>query len=74
MKCSLLFLALVAAVQAAPLIAPAANPRVIPDSYIVVLKDQAAAHGFKTVFDGIIKTYSGHGRAPEIVREYSAIP
>ncbi|KAG0375557.1 hypothetical protein BGX24_008950, partial [Mortierella sp. AD032] len=74
MKYTLLIVALVAAVQAAPLIAPAANQRVIPDSYIVVLKDQAAAPGFKTKFDGIAKKYNGRGRAPEIVREYSAIP
>ncbi|KAK3813810.1 MAG: peptidase S8 and S53 subtilisin kexin sedolisin [Linnemannia elongata] len=74
MKYTLLIVALVAAVHAAPLVTPAANQRVIPDSYIVVLKDNAAAPGFKTKFDGIAKKYNGRGRAPEIVREYTAIP
>ncbi|KAF9084709.1 hypothetical protein BGX23_010283, partial [Mortierella sp. AD031] len=74
MKYTLLIVALVAAVQAAPLIAPAANQRVIPDSYIVVLKDNAAAPNFKTKFEGIAKKYNGRGRAPEIQREYKAIP
>jgi subtilisin family serine protease len=74
MKYTLFIVALVAAVQAAPLVVPAANQRVIPDSYIVVLKDNAAAPGFKTKFDGIAKKYNGRGRAPEIHREYSAIP
>ncbi|KAH7056147.1 peptidase S8 and S53 subtilisin kexin sedolisin [Linnemannia elongata] len=74
MKYTLVIVALIAAVQAAPLIAPAANQRVIPDSYIVVLKDNAAAPGFKTKFDGIAKKYNGRGRAPEIQREYTAIP
>ncbi|KAF9540940.1 hypothetical protein EC957_003629 [Mortierella hygrophila] len=71
---TLLIVALVAAVQAAPLVTPPTNQRVIADSYIVVLKDTAAAPGFKTKFDGIAKKYNGRGRAPEIQREYTAIP
>ncbi|KAF8941247.1 subtilisin-like serine protease [Haplosporangium gracile] len=74
MKYAILIVAIIAAVQAAPLVVPSGNQRLIPDSYIVVLKDNAAAPAFKTKFDGIAKKYNGRGRAPEIHREYTAIP
>ncbi|KAG0274125.1 hypothetical protein BGZ95_010073 [Linnemannia exigua] len=74
MKCSLLILALVAAVQAAPLIAPAANQRVIPDSYIIVLNpdmhtlatngSSATATAFKNKFDGLAKNHNGRNGGP----------
>ncbi|KAF9120519.1 hypothetical protein BGW39_011309 [Mortierella sp. 14UC] len=82
MKCSLLILALVAAVQAAPLLAPASNQRVIPDSYIIVLNkdvrananDSAAtAAAFKNKFDALAKNHNGRagGPTPVIHREYT---
>ncbi|KAF9083671.1 hypothetical protein BGX23_011236 [Mortierella sp. AD031] len=74
MKIAVLIVALVAAVNAAPLVPHAAGGKPIPDSYIIVLKDNAAAPAFKTKFDGIAKKYNGRGRAPEIQREYTAIP
>ncbi|KAF9083670.1 subtilisin-like serine protease [Mortierella sp. GBA35] len=74
MKYGLVILALVAAVQAAPLIAPTAGSKPIPDSYIVVLKDTQASSTFKTAFDGLAKKYNGRGgRAPQIHREYSSV-
>ncbi|KAH7056150.1 peptidase S8 and S53 subtilisin kexin sedolisin [Linnemannia elongata] len=74
MKFVVLIVAIVAAVQAAPLIPHATGGTPIADSYIVVLKNSGAAPGFKTKFDGIAKKYNGRGRAPEIQREYTAIP
>ncbi|KAF8923205.1 hypothetical protein BGZ47_004950, partial [Haplosporangium gracile] len=74
MKYTILIVAIIAAVQAAPLVVPTGNQRLIPDSYIVVLKDNAAVPAFKTKFDAISKKYNGRGRAPEIRREYTAIP
>ncbi|KAG0059296.1 hypothetical protein BGZ89_000522, partial [Linnemannia elongata] len=74
MKFVILIVAIVAAVQAAPLVPHATGGTPIADSYIVVLKNSSAAPGFKTKFDGIAKKYNGRGRAPEIQREYTAIP
>ncbi|KAG0259173.1 hypothetical protein BGZ95_004762, partial [Linnemannia exigua] len=71
---TLLIVALVAAVQAAPLVPHALGGKPIADSYIVVLKNSNSVGTFKTKFDGIAKKFNGRGRAPEIHREYSAIP
>ncbi|KAK3830643.1 MAG: cuticle-degrading serine protease [Linnemannia gamsii] len=71
---TLLIVALVAAVQAAPLVPHATGGKPIADSYIVVLKNNNSVGAFKTKFDGIAKKFNGRGRAPEIHREYSAIP
>ncbi|KAK3813812.1 MAG: serine protease [Linnemannia elongata] len=81
MKSSLLILALVAAVQAAPLIAPAANQKVIPDSYIIVLNQDvqasssgATAAAFKAKFDAFAKNHNnrGAGPVPTILQEFSS--
>ncbi|KAF9284852.1 subtilisin-like protease Pr1B [Linnemannia elongata] len=84
MKSTFLILALVAAVQAAPLIAPAANQKAIPDSYIIVLnKDmhalspngsEATASAFKAKFDALAKNHNGRngGPVPTIHREFSS--
>ncbi|KAF9137079.1 hypothetical protein BG015_002852 [Linnemannia schmuckeri] len=84
MKCNLLILALVAAVQAAPLITPAANQKVIPDSYIIVLNEdmhafspngsEATAAAFKAKFDALAKNHNGRngGPVPTIHREFSS--
>lgn len=81
MKSSLIILALVAAVQAAPLIAPAANQKVIPDSYIIVLNQDvqtsssgATAAAFKAKFDTLAKNHNnrGAGPVPTIHREFSS--
>ncbi|KAF9150005.1 hypothetical protein BG015_008176 [Linnemannia schmuckeri] len=71
---TLLIVALVAAVQAAPLLPHAQGGKPIADSYIVVLKDNNKVNTFKTSFDKITKNHNGRGRAPEIHREYNAIP
>ncbi|KAK3830639.1 MAG: subtilisin-like protease Pr1B [Linnemannia gamsii] len=82
MKYSFAILALVAAVQAAPLLAPAANQRVIPDSYIIVLNKDihansnsstATAAAFKNKFDALAKNHNGRngGPVPVIHREYT---
>lgn len=82
MKCTFIILALVAAVQAAPLIAPAANQKAIPDSYIIVLNEdmrafgngsEATAKAFKTKFDALAKNRNGrNGPIPTIHREFSS--
>ncbi|OAQ29871.1 subtilisin-like serine protease-like protein PR1A [Linnemannia elongata AG-77] len=84
MKSTFLILALVTAVQAAPLIAPAANQKAIPDSYIIVLnKDmhalspngsEATASAFKAKFDALAKNHNGRngGPVPTIHREFSS--
>ncbi|KAF9150006.1 hypothetical protein BG015_008177 [Linnemannia schmuckeri] len=74
MKFAILIVAIVAAVQAAPLIPHATGGTPIADSYIVVLKNPSASSSFKTKFDGIAKKYNGRGRAPEIQREYGSFP
>ncbi|KAG0313276.1 hypothetical protein BGZ97_010341 [Linnemannia gamsii] len=74
MKIAILIVAIVAAVQAAPLIPHATGGTPIADSYIVVLKNPASSASFKTKFDGIAKKYNGRGRAPEIQREYGSFP
>ncbi|KAG0252056.1 hypothetical protein BGZ95_006725, partial [Linnemannia exigua] len=83
MKYPLAILALVAAVQAAPLLAPAANQRVIPDSYIIVLNpdmhaltnngSSVTATAFKNKFDALAKNHNGRngGPTPAIHREYT---
>ncbi|KAG0284240.1 hypothetical protein BGZ96_011369 [Linnemannia gamsii] len=71
---TLLIVALVAAVQAAPLVPHALGGKPIVDSYIVVLKDTNKVNTFKTSFDKITKNHNGRGRAPEIHREYNSIP
>ncbi|KAG9071644.1 hypothetical protein KI688_005857 [Linnemannia hyalina] len=84
MKSTFLILALVAAVQAAPLIAPAANQKVIPNSYIIVLNEdmrafspngsEATATAFKAKFDALAKNHNGRngGPVPTIHREFSS--
>ncbi|KAK3813811.1 MAG: subtilisin-like protease Pr1B [Linnemannia elongata] len=84
MKSTFFILALVAAVQAAPLIAPAANQKAIPDSYIIVLNEdmrafspngsEATATAFKAKFDALAKNHNGRngGPVPTIHREFSS--
>ncbi|KAF9125145.1 hypothetical protein BGX30_000589 [Mortierella sp. GBA39] len=84
MKSTFLILALVAAVQAAPLIAPAANQKAIPNSYIIVLNEdmrafspngsEATATAFKAKFDALAKNHNGRngGPVPTIHREFSS--
>jgi subtilisin family serine protease len=74
MKFAVLIVALVAAVQAAPLVPHATGGSPIAGSYIVVLKDAQTGPSFKNKFNGIAKKYNGRGRAPEIVREFGVIP
>lgn len=68
---------LTAAIQAPPLITPAANQRAIPDSYIVVLNQDVHANSataFRTKFDALARNHNGHngGPAPSIHREFSS--
>ncbi|KAF9359133.1 hypothetical protein BGX26_000077 [Mortierella sp. AD094] len=74
MKYTILVAACLALVQAAPLLPHAAGGKIIPDSYIVVLKDGVSASSFKPKFDDIAKRQNGRGVKPQIHREYSAIP
>ncbi|KAF9103419.1 hypothetical protein BGX27_010593 [Mortierella sp. AM989] len=69
MKYTLILAAVIAMVQAAPLISNGGKP--IADSYIVVLKDGNSADTFKPKFDDIARRQNGRGRKPTIHRKFN---
>ncbi|KAF9282072.1 hypothetical protein BGZ68_006221 [Mortierella alpina] len=71
MKYTIVLAAVLAIVQAAPLINNGGKP--IADSYIVILKDGNTAESFKTKFDDIAKRQNGRGRKSTINRSYSKV-
>ncbi|KAF9948444.1 hypothetical protein BGZ72_009649 [Mortierella alpina] len=71
MKYTIVLAAVLAIVQAAPLINNGGKP--IADSYIVILKDGNTADTFKTKFEDIAKRQNGRGRKSTINRSYEAI-
>ncbi|KAF9942849.1 hypothetical protein BGZ67_009943 [Mortierella alpina] len=71
MKYTIVLAAVLAIVQAAPLINNGGKP--IADSYIVILKDGNTAESFKTKFDDIAKRQNGRGRKSTINRAYSKV-
>ncbi|KAF9089551.1 subtilisin-like serine protease, partial [Mortierella sp. AM989] len=72
MKFTIILAAVVAIVQAAPLITNAGKP--IADSYIVVLKDGNSVDTFQPKFDDIARRQNGRGRKASIYRKYNKIP
>ncbi|KAG0348757.1 hypothetical protein BG004_004224 [Podila humilis] len=72
MKYTILIAAVVALVQAAPLINN--GGKAIADSYIVVLKDGQSVSNFQTKFDAIARRQNGRGRKSTIGRKYQAFP
>ncbi|KAG0340954.1 hypothetical protein BG000_010681 [Podila horticola] len=70
MKYTILLAAVVALVQAAPLINN--GGKAIADSYIVVLKEGQTVANFQTKFDDIARRQNGRGRKPTIGRKYKA--
>ncbi|KAF8980277.1 subtilisin-like serine protease [Entomortierella lignicola] len=72
MRYTIIIAAVIAIVQAAPLINNGGKP--IADSYIVVLKDGHTADSFQPKFDDIAKRQNGRGRKPSIYRKYGKIP
>ncbi|KAF9898344.1 hypothetical protein BX616_004157, partial [Lobosporangium transversale] len=71
MKFTIVIAAVIAVVQAAPLIRNGGKP--IPDSYIVVLKDGTTVDSFVPKFDDIARRQNGRGRKPTIHRKYNKI-
>ncbi|KAF9425341.1 hypothetical protein BGZ94_007606 [Podila epigama] len=72
MKYTILIAAVVALVQAAPLINN--GGKAVADSYIVVLKKGNSVADFQTKFDAISRRQNGRGRKSTISRKYKAIP
>ncbi|KAG0364626.1 subtilisin-like serine protease, partial [Gamsiella multidivaricata] len=72
MKYTIILAAVIALVQAAPLINN--GGKAIADSYIVVLKDGHNADSFQAKFDDIAKRQNGRGRKPTIHRKYQKFP
>ncbi|KAF8949996.1 hypothetical protein CPC16_002763 [Podila verticillata] len=72
MKYTIIIAAVVALVQAAPLINNGGTP--IADSYIVVLKDGQTVTNFETKFEDIARRQNGRGRKPTISRKYGSFP
>ncbi|GJJ71443.1 hypothetical protein EMPS_03793 [Entomortierella parvispora] len=72
MKYTILIAAVIALVQAAPLVNNGGKP--ITDSYIVILKDGQTADTFQPRFDDIARRQNGRGRKPTIHRKYGKIP
>ncbi|KAF9998179.1 hypothetical protein BGZ80_008000 [Entomortierella chlamydospora] len=72
MKYTILLAAVVAIVQAAPLITNAEKP--VIDSYIVVLKDGHTLDTFQPKFDDIARRQNGRGRRASIYHKYNNIP
>ncbi|KAF9272098.1 hypothetical protein BGZ68_002709, partial [Mortierella alpina] len=67
--------ACIALVQAAPLVPHAANGKIIPDSYIVVLKSGQTASNFAPKFNTIGQRHNGRGQAkPKILKEFKSFP
>ncbi|KAG0351827.1 putative subtilase-family protease [Gamsiella multidivaricata] len=71
MKYTIIIAAVMALVQAAPLLNN--GGKAIPDSYIVVLKDGNTVDSFQPKFDDIAKRQNGRGRKPSIHRKYNKI-
>ncbi|KAF9181843.1 hypothetical protein BGZ51_005145 [Haplosporangium sp. Z 767] len=72
MKYTVILAAVIALVQAAPLINN--GGKAIADSYIVVLKDGQTADSFQAKFDDIARRQNGRGRKPTIHRKFQNIP
>ncbi|KAG0075274.1 hypothetical protein BGZ92_002985 [Podila epicladia] len=72
MKYTIIIAAVIALVQAAPLVNNGGTP--VPDSYIVVLKDGQTVSNFETKFDDIARRQNGRGRKPTISRKYGSFP
>ncbi|KAG0047397.1 subtilisin-like serine protease, partial [Gryganskiella cystojenkinii] len=72
MKYTILIAAVIALVQAAPLVNN--GGKAIADSYIVILKEGQSADTFQTKFDDIARRQNGRGRKPSINRKYNKIP
>ncbi|KAF8925763.1 hypothetical protein BGZ58_000505, partial [Dissophora ornata] len=72
MKYTILIAAVMALVQAAPLVNN--GGKAIADSYIVVLKDGNSADSFQTKFDDIARRQNGRGRKPSMHRKYDSFP
>ncbi|KAF9279559.1 hypothetical protein BGZ74_002814, partial [Mortierella antarctica] len=72
MKYTIIIAAVVALVQAAPLINNGGT--LVADSYIVVLKDGQTVSNFETKFDDIARRQNGRGRKPTISRKYGSFP
>ncbi|KAG0338428.1 hypothetical protein BG000_003975, partial [Podila horticola] len=72
MKYTIIIAAVIAMVQAAPLVNN--GGKLIPDSYIVVLKDGQTVTNFETKFDDIARRQNGRGRKPTISRKYGSFP
>ncbi|KAF8966839.1 subtilisin-like serine protease, partial [Entomortierella lignicola] len=72
MKFTIVLAAVVAIVQAAPLLSNAGKP--IADSYIVVLKDGHSLDTFQPKFDDIARRQNGRGRKASIYHKYSKVP
>ncbi|KAF9426337.1 hypothetical protein BGZ94_006652 [Podila epigama] len=68
MKYTIIIAAVVALVQAAPLIN--LSGQTIPGSYIVVLKDGQSVDKFESKFDDIARRVNGRGRKPTISRKF----
>ncbi|KAF9426338.1 hypothetical protein BGZ94_006653 [Podila epigama] len=68
MKYTIIIAAVVALVQAAPLVNNAG--KAIPGSYIVVLKDGQSVDKFESKFDDIARRVNGRGRKPTISRKF----
>ncbi|KAF9997092.1 hypothetical protein BGZ80_007082 [Entomortierella chlamydospora] len=72
MKFTIVLAAVVAIVQAAPLITNAGKP--IADSYIIVLKDGHSLDTFQPKFDDIARRQNGRGRKASIYHKYNKVP
>ncbi|KAG0011866.1 subtilisin-like serine protease, partial [Entomortierella chlamydospora] len=73
MKCTLLLAAVIALVQAAPLVKNNGG-KPIADSYIVVLKNGHTADSFQSKFDDIAGRHNGNGIKPSIYHRYGKVP
>ncbi|KAF9305782.1 hypothetical protein BGZ74_008861 [Mortierella antarctica] len=74
MKYTLIIAAVVALVQAAPLVPHATTGKPIPGKYIVVLKDGQTTADFTPKFNNIASRHNGRGRKPTISRQYESFP
>ncbi|KFH67367.1 hypothetical protein MVEG_06101 [Podila verticillata NRRL 6337] len=72
MKYTIVLAAVVALVQAAPLLNNGGTA--IPGSYIVVLKNGNTAADFQNKFDDIARRQNGRGRKPTISRKFESFP
>ncbi|KAF8954348.1 hypothetical protein BGZ46_002942, partial [Entomortierella lignicola] len=75
MKYTIIIATCLALVQAAPLLSYANHGKLIPNSYIVILKDGYTSATFKSKFDDIAMRQHGLSDGQiRIHREYKAIP